>query len=62
MTLDTTATLKALARTNDIAKARKLAINAIERELRCDHNAQALKATIQNILRKLEIQEANVNL
>ena len=61
-TLDTSATLKALARTNDIAKARKLAINAIERETRCDHSAQTLKALIQDILRKLDIQEANANL
>jgi|TARA_R110000868_G_scaffold76920_3_gene220921 hypothetical protein len=57
MTLDTSATLAALARANDIAKARKLAINAIERETRCDHSAQVLKALIQDILHKLDISE-----
>ena len=58
-TLDTTATLKALARTNDIAKARKLALNAIERETRSAHSAQALTAMIKEILVKLEIAEKN---
>jgi hypothetical protein len=59
MTLDTAATLKALARTNDIAKARKLALNAIERETRSAHSAQALTAIIQDILLRLEIEEKN---
>ena len=57
MTLDTHATLAALHRTNAIAKARKLAISAIERETRCDHSAQTLKALIQDILHKLDIIE-----
>ena len=62
MTLDTPATLKALARTNDIAKARKLAINAIERETRSTSSLQALQAAIAAILKDLDIAEANANL
>lgn len=61
MTLDTPATLKALARTNDIAKARKLAINAIEREARSTSSLQALQAAIVDIFNKLQIAEANAN-
>ena len=57
MTIDTPATLKALARTNDIAKARKLALNAIERETRSTHTAETLGNMIREILTKLEIQE-----
>lgn len=59
MTLDTPATLKALARTNDIAKARKLALSAIERETRSTHTTETLGNTIREILAKLEVTEKN---
>lgn len=59
MTLDTPATLKALAKTNDIAKLRRLAINAIEREGRSASSLQGLQAAIIDIFNKLEIQEKN---
>ncbi len=62
MTLDTPATLKALARTNDIAKARRLAINAIDREARSNSSLSGLQAAIADILNKLQIAEANANL
>ena len=59
-TLDTTATLAALGRTNDIAKARKLALNAIEREIRSGAGEQALRESIARILRECDIREANI--
>jgi hypothetical protein len=59
MTLDTPATIKALARTNDIAKARKLALSAIERETRSTHTAETLGNTIREILARLEVTEKN---
>ena len=59
MTLDTHATLKALGRMNDIAKLRRLAINAMEREARSTSSLQELQAAIVDIFNKLEIQEKN---
>lgn len=60
MTLDTPATLKALARTNDIAKARKLTINALEREARGAGSLQALQAQIERLMQELTIAEKNI--
>ncbi len=58
-TLDTAATLKLLARTNDIAKARKLAINEILRECRNASSIQALCININRIIYECDIRENN---
>jgi hypothetical protein len=61
MTLDTPATLAALHRTNAIAKARRLALNEIDRESRNASSLQALRDAIDRINAELAINEANVS-
>lgn len=57
MQLDTPETIKALARTNDIAKVRKLALSTIERESRNASSLQALRAIIDGVMAELAINE-----
>ena len=58
--LDTPATLKALARTNDIAKARKLALSKINLIMRGSHSLDHLKASIEAALVELDTVERNI--
>lgn len=60
MTLDTAATLKALGRTNDIAKARKLALNKINLLMRTSGSLEALKASIEQVLVEADTVERNI--
>lgn len=60
MTIDTPATLKVLARTNDVAKARRLTLNAIEREARGASSLQALQTQIERLMQELTITEKNI--
>jgi hypothetical protein len=60
MTLDTPATLKALAKTNNIAKARKLALSTVYREARSASSLEALRATIDSVLAELATAEHNI--
>ena len=57
---DTAETLKALARTNDIAKARKVALNRIMYEARTLHSIDALKASIETLIMELDTVERNI--
>lgn len=59
MTLDTPETLAVLHRTNEIAKARKLAINEVIREARNASSLQALRDAIDRIGSELDVREAN---
>lgn len=59
-TLDTTSALKALGRTNDIAKARKLALNKINYLIRTTHSLDALKTSIEEALVELDTVERNI--
>lgn len=60
ITLDTTSTLNALGRTNDIAKARKLALNKINYLIRTTHSLDTLKASIELALVELATVESNI--
>lgn len=57
MQLDTPETIKALARTNDIAKARKLALSTIERESRNASSLEALRLVIDQAMAALTMAE-----
>jgi hypothetical protein len=57
---DTAETLKALARTNDIAKARKVALNRIMYEARTLHSAEAMRGAIVELLAELDTVERNI--
>lgn len=52
-TLDTPETIAALHRTNAIAKARRLAVNTIEREARAASSLEALRAIIEQTIADL---------
>ena len=60
MTIDTTPTLAALGRMNDIAKARKLTLSAIEREARGAGSLQALREQIERLMQEMSIVEKNI--
>lgn len=55
--LDTPETLAALHRTNAIAKARKLALNTIDREARNASSLEALRSIIEQTLTQLDTIE-----
>lgn len=57
MNLNNPATLIALHRANEIAKARKLALNTIEREARSASTFEALQAVINRALAELATAE-----
>jgi hypothetical protein len=57
---DTAETLKALARTNDIAKARKVALNRIMYEARTLHSTEAMRGVIVELLAELDTVERNI--
>jgi hypothetical protein len=59
-TLDTTDTLKALARANDLAKARRVALNRIMYEVRTLHSTEAIKSTVEALLVELSTVESNI--
>jgi hypothetical protein len=59
-TLDTTTTLGVLARTNDLAKARKLALHAILRSSREAGSLEAFRTHLDSILSDLEVLEQEV--
>ena len=59
-TLDTIATLKALARANDLANARRVALNRIMYELRILHSAEAIKSTVEALMVELATVESNI--
>jgi len=59
-TLDTIATLKLLARANDLAKARRVALNRIMYEVRILHSIDAIKSTIETLLVELATVESNI--
>lgn len=57
MNLNNPATLIALHRANEIAKARKLALSTIEREARSASTFEALQAVINRALAELATAE-----
>lgn len=57
MNLNNPATLIALHRANEIAKARKLALSTIEREARGASTVEALQAAIDRALAELATAE-----
>lgn len=58
--LDTLSTRQALARTNDIAKARKLALSKINLLIREVHSIEGLKQSIEEVLVELDTVERNI--
>jgi hypothetical protein len=60
MILDTPETLKALGRTNDIAKVRKLALNKINMQMRNASSLEGLKQAIEQILVETDTVERNI--
>jgi hypothetical protein len=56
-TLDTTQTL---TRCNDIAKARKVALNRIMYEVRTLHDTEAIKSIVEALLVELDTVERNI--
>lgn len=59
-TLDTPETLKALTRSNDLAKARRVALNRIMYEVRTLHSAETIKSTVEALLVELATVESNI--
>jgi hypothetical protein len=58
-TLDTSATLAALHRTNAIARVRKLTINEIVRESRSASSLEALRVIIEQLADQCNTHEQN---
>jgi len=60
ITLDTPETLKALTRSNYLAKARRVALNRIMYEVRTLHSTEAIKASVEALLVELATVEQNI--
>tara|TARA_R110000868_G_scaffold342706_1_gene603609 strand:+ start:384 stop:575 length:192 start_codon:yes stop_codon:yes gene_type:complete len=60
MNLNNPATLLALHRINEIAKARRLALNTIDREARAASTVEALRIVIDRALAELATAEREV--